>query len=89
VLCIKATGTGNPKTQHKSTRSASENVFLSQVDLPVPLGPKIKKLPTGGAKNLSVNFSIGLLQDDCLRLNLRLKVTLSGKIRKKFIFPSG
>jgi hypothetical protein len=59
------------------------------VDLPVPLGPKIKKLPTGGAKNLSVNFSIGLLQDDCLRLNLRLKVTLSGKIRKKFIFPSG
>ena len=31
---------------------------LSQVDLPVPLGPKMKKLPSGAPKNLSVNFFI-------------------------------
>jgi len=32
--------------------------FLSQVDLPVPLGPKIKKLSAGALKNLSVKFFI-------------------------------
>jgi hypothetical protein len=55
------------------------------VDLPVPLGPKIKKLPAGGAKNLSVNFSIGLPQDECFRLNLRLNFTLLDKICKEYI----
>jgi hypothetical protein len=53
------------------------------VDLPVPLGPKIKKLSAGALKNLSVNFSINAPS----HLNAT-KLTCQVKIESQF-YPFG